>query len=259
MYPVAETLKDEALLLEDLSVTYPYSGPYSAMHARAVLKWLANFHATYWRIKPAAVVAPPLKVENPNEAEGVWEQGGYWYLDTRSEEMESLMSGADHYPYLIPFVEYVAEKLRGREGAVGVTLIHGDCKAANIVFNSKSIAGSEEVKCALYDFQYVGLGFGVQDLAYFIGTSVDRRQLQNEEELLRFYYDELMAALGRKGVEENEYTWEVMMEQWEWALVDWMRFMAGWGCWGNSRWVEIKVEKICGRWDKEGLGSKSGV
>lgn len=234
-------------------MSYPFSASYSAPHAQVVLKWLANFHATYWGIEPAAVVAPPLEVANPNEAEGVWAQGGYWYLDTRREEMESLRSEADDYPYLLPFCEYAAGKLRSRPGGVGVTLMHGDCKAANIVFDSRG-AGGGKVRCALYDFQYVGLGLGVQDLAYFFGTSVDQRQLQGEEELLRVYYDELMAALGRRGVEETRYTWEVMIEQWEWALVDWMRFLAGWGCWGNSSWVERRVKGICKRWEEEGVG-----
>lgn len=257
MYPVAGSARDETLLLEDLSTAYPHPAPYSSSNSIVVLKWLANFHATFWRIEPSALIAPPLKVPNPNEGDGVWEQGGYWYLDTRSEEMESLKSEAEDYPYLLPFCEYAASKLRSRPGALGVTLMHGDCKGANIVFTSRSNSSSEEeVRCALYDFQYVGIGLGVQDLAYFLGTSVDRRQLEREpgeEQLLRFYYDELMAALGRRGIQETEYTWEVMMEHWEWALVDWMRFMAGWGCWGNSSWVERRVKAICKRWEKEGV------
>lgn len=177
--------------------------------------------------------------------------------------MQCLLDDGDagDYAFLLPHVEAVAERLRVRPGDLGATLMHGDCKGANIVFASppRGVAGAAgaggEVRCALYDFQYVGVGLGVQDLAYFLGTSVDVRLLEGggEEALLRGYYDELVAALGRAGKGVGGYTWEVLVRQWEWALVDWMRFMAGWGCWGNSRWVEGRARRICERWAREGM------
>ncbi|KAH8149369.1 uncharacterized protein LAJ45_06448 [Morchella importuna] len=183
---------------------------------------------------PPRTATPPPTPAAPDEARGVWQRGGYWYLDTRAEEMQCLLDddGDGGYAFLLPHVQAVAERLRVRPGDLGATLMHGDCKGANIVFAPPG--GDGEVRCALYDFQYVGVGLGVQDLAYFLGTSVDVRLLEGggEDALLRGYYDELVAALGRRGVEVGGYTWEVLVGQWEWALVDWMRFMAGWGCWG---------------------------
>lgn len=181
------------------------------------------------------------------DSSGVWAQGGYWYLDTRREEFDETRGYAD----VCAFAEDVAVRLKRRD-VPGVTLVHGDCKSANVVFEA---AGE---RCALYDFQYVGVGFGAQDVAYFVATSVRGRMLAEdgaEEALLRIYYEEVMAALKRRGVVEVEYTWEVFVEQWEWALVDWMRFMAGWGCWGNAVWVERRVKAICKRWAEEGRGS----
>jgi Ecdysteroid kinase-like family len=251
-FAVAESAKDEALLLEDLSVNFPIPAPYSLSEAKthAVLKWLGNFHAAFWNVEDISVIPAPMAVEKPDQVDGVWEQGGYWYLETRSEEFESLRDQADDYAWLLPYCEAVATKLKHQASlhGSGRTLVHGDCKAANIIFS-----GTEE-SCALYDFQYVGVGLGVKDLVYFLGTSADRRQIigPGENKLLRYYYDELMDALGRRGIDGSGYTWETLIMQWEWALVDWMRFMAGWGCWGNSEWVERRAKAICKRWNEDG-------
>ena len=43
--------------------------------AKAAAEWLAGFHAHFW--------------EKPTP-EGVWDQGGYWYLDTRPHEFASI-------------------------------------------------------------------------------------------------------------------------------------------------------------------------
>ncbi|RPB17426.1 hypothetical protein P167DRAFT_515826 [Morchella conica CCBAS932] len=259
-HPISAAYTDAALLIDDLTKTFPLSPShrYSPAHTSAVIRWLANFHAAYWGWGEAAeleLIPPPLQAAAPDEARGVWQRGGYWYLDTRAEEMQCLLDddGDGGYAFLLPHVQAVAERLRVRPGDLGATLMHGDCKGANIVFAPPG--GDGEVRCALYDFQYVGVGLGVQDLAYFLGTSVDVRLLEGggEDALLRGYYDELVAALGRRGVEVGGYTWEVLVGQWEWALVDWMRFMAGWGCWGNSRWVEGRARRICERWVREGM------
>ncbi|KAH0612406.1 uncharacterized protein H6S33_010458 [Morchella sextelata] len=254
-HPVSPAYADTTLLLDDLTPAYSlsYSHRYSPAHTAAVLRWLANFHATYWNHEPVPLIPPPLQAAAPDTAQGVWQRGGYWYLDTRVEEMESFTDDPGDYAFLLPHVQIVAERLRVRPGDLGSTLIHGDCKAANIVFAPPGVGG--EVACALYDFQYVGVGLGVQDLAYFLGTSVNARDLEGggEEALLRVYYDELVAALGRSGNGVEGYMWEDLVGQWECALVDWMRFMAGWGCWGNSRWVEGRARRICERWAKEGM------
>lgn len=242
---------DDSLLLEDLEVAFPVSpgSGLSLQRTLTVLKWLANFHATFWNIDPSiAILPPPCEVAIPSEAQGAWAQGGYWYLDTRQEEYACI--GRDWKPFLSQF-QAAAMKLK--TDTRGRTLIHGDCKAANILFSADSAT------CALYDFQYVGGGLGVQDLVYFLGTSIDGailRKKGGDEELLGYYHKELMQALNaRNGVDAKLFSLEVLKEQFEVALVDWMRFMAGWGRWGNAGWVESNVRKILKKWAESSKGS----
>ena len=98
----------------------------------------------------------------------------------------------------------------------------------------------------MYDFQYVGLGLGVQDLAKFLTTSIPSHMLQDREgegELLRFYLGELNKRLEKKGF---RYEWEDLLRDWELALVSWVRFLAGWsgGFWGNTEWLQARVEAL---------------
>lgn len=243
-YLVAEKSRNDSLLLEDLEAAFPVS-PGSGLglqRTKAVLKWLANFHAAFWNLPndpgSLALLPPPLEVSNPSEVQGLWAQGGYWYLDTRQDEYSYI---SHDWKKFLPEFEAAAEKLK--TDTRGRTLIHGDCKAANILFSA------DASECALYDFQYVGGGLGAQDLVYFIGTSVDGailRKKGGDEELLGYYYQELMQALNARNLSDASrlFTLEVLEEQFEVALVDWMRFMAGWGRWGNATWVEGRVRKI---------------
>ncbi|KAG0621635.1 hypothetical protein M758_3G036300 [Ceratodon purpureus] len=252
-YPVAEKASNDSLLLEDLEVNFPIS-PGSGLglqRTHAVLKWLANFHAAFWGLPndpSVTLIPPPFDVPNPSEAQGAWAQGGYWYLDTRQEEYSCI--GSDWKTHL-PHFQAAAEKLK--TDTRGRTLIHGDCKAANILFSADSST------CALYDFQYVGGGLGAQDLVYFIGTSIDGAILRKNgahEELLNYYYQELKTALKLRNLNADKdlFTFAVLKSQFEVALVDWMRFMAGWGRWGNAGWVESNVRSILKRWTAENSG-----
>jgi len=222
----------DCVIIEDLSVNYPkemYSS--SPDSAKVVLKWLANFHASFWQETKEAIVPPPSKVVS--KAEGVWQQGCYWYLDTRQDEFSGL---DDDWKKLGIKVD---EKLKG-DGYTFQTLCHGDAKSANIVFNS------EGTECAMYDFQYVGRGYGVKDLVYFLSTGV-KNAATHEKDLLGYYHQELLKGLARKpnGAQlAEEYTFDIMMEHYEWALIDWLRFMKGWGMWGDYRYVENRVKEI---------------
>lgn len=123
------------------------------------------------------------------------------------------------------------------------TLIHGDVKSENL-FTSAS--GSE---VAFFDFQYVGLGLGVCDLAKLFTCSVPESLLtsqikshldmqQGERQLLEYYREILEGISGRK------YPWEELVLHWKTALVDWHRFQVSWGQWGNSEWLEARVRHI---------------
>lgn len=125
------------------------------------------------------------------------------------------------------------------------TLIHGDVKSENL-FTSRS---GDEV--AFYDFQYTGLGLGVCDLAKLFTCSVPLEMLvaeesiplilemqDGEEKLLQRYWTKL------KETSKKEYEWEIFIQHWEIALVDWLRFQASWGFWGNTEWLEARVRNI---------------
>ncbi|EKM55030.1 uncharacterized protein PHACADRAFT_142873 [Phanerochaete carnosa HHB-10118-sp] len=267
-YPL-QSDAEHSLLLEDLSIEFPYpaSGSLDRDATTCVLHWLSGFHGTFFRThsREGAVrlplVPPPMQWKS-GESAGVWERGTYWYLDTRREELEQ--TNEDDYSWLMPWVEKVRlvnDAVNHEVEAYG-TLMHGDVKGANIVFNrdpyprrgGKASSSATELAlcCALYDFQYVGLGLSTLDLVYFLGTSVEPkllRSLADEREILQEYFDRFQEVAAREPADGSEYTFDKFWAHWELSIVDWCRFMAGWGFWGNDRWVERRAKGIVESWD----------
>ncbi|KAK6826027.1 hypothetical protein PG987_013521 [Apiospora arundinis] len=151
------------------------------------------------------------------------------------------------------------------------TLIHGDVKSENMFGRSSSPSSSAAAKVAFFDFQYVGVGLGVCDLAKLFTCSVPVSLLAapaaasfsvspslsmqpGEKALLERYLARLEAVSGRG---KNCYPWDVFVRHWEAALVDWLRFQASWGFWGNTAWLEARVREILSRkktaedWEEE--------
>ena len=150
------------------------------------------------------------------------------------------------------------------------TLVHGDVKSANIVFNRGPQPASQRtsrgkrasrkpdresqppmpLQCALYDLQYVGLGLPTLDLVYFLGTSVHPALLtpSTEKELLQAYYGAFVEAVPSMSRSHESYTFEIFWRHWELSIVDWYRSMAGWGLWGNDAWVTSRAREIVERW-----------
>jgi thiamine kinase-like enzyme len=136
------------------------------------------------------------------------------------------------------------------------TLTHGDVKGANIVFSQvpfrKPSSDALPLTCALYDLQYVGVNPPTHDLVYFLGTSVSSpliNSAENERELLDFYFAELSASLPA-GV---SYPRPVFDAHWDLSVVDWVRFMAGWGYWGNDQWATRRAKEIVQGWGAGGF------
>ena len=229
----------EDLLLEDLDAEFDVDGgtPYSLDQTHVVLNWLAGFHSTFSPPPTLTQHPPPTSLRPPPTVDGIWQHGDYWHLATRSSEFASLPSSH----YLRTWAPYV-DALLSSPTQPGRTILHGDAKSANIAF-----ARSAPPSCVLYDFQYCGTGLGVQDVIYFLSTSVPPRFLAGNgyEELLRVYWDAVEPS--------EEYGWDVCKEQAEWAIVDWARFLESWGQWGNARWVEGRSKAITQRWRKEGV------
>lgn len=155
------------------------------------------------------------------------------------------------------------------------TLVHGDVKGANIVFNRdvysrRSNRGKKTVdkkkngddtpaaplKCALYDLQYVGLGLPALDLVYFLGTSVDSPllSLTSEIKLIQTYHTTFTRSIAKSSDHVSDspaYDFDTFWKHWELAIVDWYRFMAGWGFWGNDTWVERRAREIVWGWQEK--------
>jgi hypothetical protein len=120
------------------------------------------------------------------------------------------------------------------------TLVHGDFKSANVLFSAD---GS---RVGVYDFQYCGAGLGASDIVYLFCSSLDEDVLrQHEQELLQYYHGRLQRYLqqyGRGGGER--YSLQVLQRHYELALLDYCRFMAGWGWWGNAGWARARAKEL---------------
>jgi aminoglycoside/choline kinase family phosphotransferase len=132
----------------------------------------------------------------------------------------------------------------GSKAACHRTLLHGDAKSANFMFSADCSA------CAAYDFQYCGEGFGVRDVAYLIASSVDEDVVEKQEQqLLQYYHQKLQECLQAQGKADaaQRYTYDVMTAHFELCLLDYVRFMAGWGFWGNARWAQRRARQVLGQ------------
>ena len=169
-----ETKDDEVLMvMEDLDEAgYPLRK--SALTWEEItqcLAWLAGFHASYLGKTP----------------DGLWEVGTYWHLETRPQELAVLDDKR-----LKEAAHVIDERLNTCEYK---TFVHGDAKLANFCFaKSGQVAG--------LDFQYVGGGCGMKDVAYFIGSCLNESECERlEAEILDTYFEflqnEMKESFGR--------------------------------------------------------------
>ncbi len=168
--------------------------------AVACLNWLAHFHATFLAEEPR----------------GLWPIGSYWHLATRLDELRVIEDSS---------IRKAAPLLDAKLNACRFkTIIHGDAKVANFCFSEDG----REV--AAVDFQYVGGGCGMKDVAYFLGSCLDESEQQEwEEELLGAYFLTLRQALRMRGKEREvdavEAEWRELFRI---AQADFYRFLVGW-------------------------------
>jgi hypothetical protein len=258
-----------ATIMVDLRPKFPVAGEKRSVLNRTqvhgALDWLAGFHGRSWGLLPDSLdeyVLPPLEEFNRRQnagkdiGSGLWLNGGYTYLATRQKEYASLAQDTDS--------EWSEAMCRASEGtslsvaemaALFLTpcgrsiesYIHGDVKSENLF----TTPDGDEV--AFFDFQYVGLGLGVCDLAKLFTCSVPPHLLVDideplpekltmrdpERQLLKRYRTSLLRNNG-----SDLYEWETFQRHWETALVDWCRFQASWGFWGNTEWLEARVRSI---------------
>ena len=200
---VLESSKDEFLIvLEDLDASgFPVrKNSVSMKEMQACLKWLANFHAIFIGKEPV----------------GLWPVGTYWQLDTRPDEL-NVMGDLE----LKQAATLIDRKLRASPYQ---TFVHGDAKLANFCFSS------DGRQVAAVDFQYVGGGCGIKDVAYFISSCLYEDDCERyEEELLDWYFVQLKKALAKHKSAVNptdiEENWRALFPV---AWADFYRFMKGW-------------------------------
>jgi len=99
-------------------------------------------------------------------------------------------------------------------------VVHGDAKLANMCFSES------HDHIAMVDFQYVGRGCGMKDVAYFMGSAISDQQChQHANALLDIYFTELLRYLPQNDAQAVEQEWR---ELYALAWADFHRFLAGW-------------------------------
>lgn len=192
------------LLLEDLDASgfAERRKVVTPAELRACLRWLARFHATFLG----------------SAAEGLWDCGTYWHLDTRPDELERLET---EDPALFAAAGAIDARLKASPYQ---TLVHGDAKLANFCFPP------DGGPVAAVDFQYVGRGCGMKDVAYFIGSCFGQEECERQAPaFLDVYFGELQNALNERKLDVDgpalEADWRVLYPL---AWTDFHRFLKGW-------------------------------
>ncbi len=201
-YGVDSIGEEQVIVLEDLDASgFPKrKSNLTKEEVKTCLKWLANFHATFINVKP----------------EGLWDTGTYWHLATRPDEFLEMNESP-----LKQNAENIDEVLNNCKFK---TLVHGDAKVANFCFSK------DMTKVAAVDFQYVGGGCGMKDVAYLLGSCLSENECNiYEKELLNLYFSELKTALNKRNKPQHfnklENEWRHLYSV---AWADFTRFLMGW-------------------------------
>ncbi|MBT3880644.1 MAG: DUF1679 domain-containing protein [Candidatus Scalindua sp.] len=227
---VLESSKDEFLMvLEDLDASgFPVRKDSASMiEMQACLKWLANLHAIFMGKEPT----------------GLWLVGTYWHLDTRPDELNVMEDDE-----LKLAATRIDQKL---STSPYQTFVHGDAKLANFCFSS------DGQQVAAVDFQYVGGGCGIKDVAYFIGSCLYEDDCERyEEELLDWYFTQLKEALAKHkspiDPADIEEDWRALFPV---AWADFHRFVKGWspGHWKIHGYSERITRDVVAQLNSENL------
>lgn len=195
------------IVLEDLdSSGYPRRlQQLTTQQCKQCLKWLAHFHANFLHTRPT----------------GLWPVGTYWHLATRLQEWQACQ---------VPELKNQARRLDELlSNCANQTLVHGDAKVANFCFS----VDDSTLGVAAVDFQYVGGGCGIKDVAYFLGSCLTEQECYEQASyLLDTYFECLKDACRHRpnpilgeGFLNIESEWRTLYPV---AWADFHRFLAGW-------------------------------
>lgn len=188
----------------------------------ACLAWLAAFHARFLGVAP----------------DGLWKIGTYWHLGTRPDELAAIED-----PALRAAAPLLDQRLRA---CAFPTLVHGDAKPANFCF----ARGGATV--AAVDFQYVGGGCGMKDVAYLLSGGSSHAAEALEERQLDAYFVHLRGALERRTEPSDVAAVDVDAVEREWrslyplARADYHRFLAGWAKdhWRRDAYAQRQMKTV---------------
>jgi len=186
MYILLEDLNDAGFTIRKQDVNWN--------EFSACLQWLAQFHVSFLNLEP----------------EGLWPVGTYWHLETRPQELEKLHDNA-----LKSAAGVIDAKLNNCQYK---TFVHGDAKLANFCF-------SEKAEVAGVDFQYVGGGCGMKDLAYFTGSCLSEADCERMEAKILDTYFRYFHKANAKIHTKLEQEWRRLYPL---AWADFYRFLKGW-------------------------------
>lgn len=166
---------------------------------RACLTWLSRFHARFMGTPPA----------------GLWDVGTYWHLATRPDELAAI--GDHRLRAAAPVLDAILNRCQFQ------TLLHGDAKVENFCFSASGAVSA-------VDFQYVGGGCGMKDVAYLLSSCLSAPQCAaHAEALLGHYFAQLQQNLSWLHPLIDA---DAVIAEWQslypvaWA--DFVRFLAGW-------------------------------
>ena len=223
-YQLEQTDSEFLMVLEDLDAA-GFALRHESLSPQQMipcLHWLANFHATFMGCSPAT------------DQGSLWPVGSYWHLATRPDELAALEDQ--------PLKNAAAAIDQKLSSARYQTLVHGDAKLANFCFSE------DGQQVAAVDFQYVGGGCGMKDVAYFIGSCLYEADCERHEALLLdAYFAELRAALNHRQPAINA---DALEQEWRelfpYAWADFHRFLKGWspGHWKINAYSERLSQRV---------------
>lgn len=201
------------ILLEDLDAIgfSDRANNLELKQAQACLDWLAYFHGQFLCDNKANQISP-------DWPQGLWEIGSYWHLSTRHEEYAAMVD--------CPLKKHAHDIDDQLNNCRFKSLVHGDAKVANFCFNPLNH------QVAAVDFQYVGGGCGMKDVAYFLGSCLTEADCNhNYQRLIDGYFITLAKAIKLQtpsnGINpiEVETEWRALLP---FAWADFQRFIVGW-------------------------------
>jgi len=206
VYYVATDESDECfnILMEDLGdiERASFLEAIDIADCRAAIRDIADFHVEWW---------------NHPILEFPWLQSPVDNLENVPLLVDMLRRSLEIAPnidvesaYLVKCMQHYANAMENPPKNVSlkkpVTLIHGDFHAGNMTFGGGSMT--------LFDWQNIGKGSPVTDVAYLLVTSLDAATFrEHEDSLLRLYHESLV----EQGI--ADYSYRRMMTDYNTAIL----------------------------------------